>query len=130
VLLPAPFGPLAAFPRQKWNATAAPTGKYPSAHKRFSVFRTLYLRALPISLNTVLTFVPTVWTAVIMKTAISEAIKAYSIAVAPDSLARNFVADLYIETLLLLNIYPAARSIFLPPDTGQTYPPRLSSGLI
>jgi len=43
------------------------------------------LRELPTSVNTVLTFVPTVETAVMMATAISDAIRAYSIAVAPDS---------------------------------------------
>ena len=52
-----------------------------------------YLRVVPISLNTVLTLVPTVWTAVMMKTAISEAISAYSIAVTPDSSATNLFID-------------------------------------
>src|SRR5208282_2414144 len=55
-----------------------------------------YLRVLPISVNTVLTLVPTVWTAVIMKTAISDAISAYSIAVAPESLTAKFLMDLNI----------------------------------
>jgi hypothetical protein len=49
---------IVSVPRQ-CNA-AAPTGRYPSAHKRLSVSRAPYLRALPISVNTVLTFVPTV----------------------------------------------------------------------
>jgi hypothetical protein len=59
----------------------------------------LYLRVLPISVNTVLTFAPTVWTAVMMKTAISEAMSAYSIAVTPDSSATNLFLDRTIRLL-------------------------------
>src|SRR5579863_7383285 len=62
-----------------------------------------YLRVVPISLNTVLTLVPTVWTAVIMKTAMSEAISAYSIAVTPDWSAAKAFIDLNIGLLLLRN---------------------------
>jgi hypothetical protein len=59
----------------------------------------LYLRVLPISVNTVLTFAPTVWTAVMMKTAISEAMSAYSIAVTPDLSATNLFMDRTIRLL-------------------------------
>ncbi len=51
---------------------------------------TLYLSVVPISLNTVLTLVPTAWTATMMNTAIRLAISAYSIAVTPDSSLRKF----------------------------------------
>jgi hypothetical protein len=60
-----------------------------------------YLGMLPISMNTVLTFVPTVWTAGIMKTAINDAISAYSIAVAPELLTAKFFHRLEHWSLLL-----------------------------
>src|SRR5579871_3704366 len=69
-----------------------------------------YLSVPPISVNTVLTFVPTVDTAVMMKTAMREAISAYSIAVAPDSLPTKFFKDLNIILLLVRN-HPAANSV-------------------
>jgi hypothetical protein len=59
-----------------------------------------HFRALPTSVNTVLTFVPTVWTAVMIKTAISDAMRAYSIAVAPESLSTKIFIDLNTELLL------------------------------
>jgi len=49
-----------------------------------------YFSVVPISLNTVLTLVPTAWTATMMNTAIRLAISAYSIAVTPDSSLRKF----------------------------------------
>jgi hypothetical protein len=49
-----------------------------------------YFSELPTSVNTVLTCVPTYWTATMMKTAIKLAISAYSIAVTPDSSPRKF----------------------------------------
>jgi hypothetical protein len=48
-----------------------------------------YFRLLDISVKVLLSLFPTVDTAVMMVSAISEAIKPYSIAVAPDSLLRN-----------------------------------------
>jgi len=48
-----------------------------------------HFNELPISVNTVLTCVPTYWTAVMMKTEMRLAINAYSIAVTPCSSFRN-----------------------------------------
>src|SRR5271157_4692299 len=50
-----------------------------------------YFSELPTSVNTVLTFVPTVWTAVMIATAMRLAIRAYSIAVAPSSFRMNLL---------------------------------------
>jgi hypothetical protein len=55
-----------------------------------------YLRVPATSLNTVLTCVPTDWTATMMNTAIRLAISAYSIAVTPDSSLTNFSIALNI----------------------------------
>ena len=44
---------------------------------------------LPTSVNTLLTFVPTSWTATMMNTAIKLAINAYSIAVTPEFIAKK-----------------------------------------
>src|ERR1700761_2830798 len=74
--------------------------------------RSLYLRLLPTSLNTVITLAPTDWTAVMMETAMSEAISAYSIAVTPDSSAANFFMDL--NTFLLLLRDPIRRETRFP----------------
>ena len=49
-----------------------------------------YFSELPTSVNTVLTCVPTYWTATMMQTAIKLAISAYSIAVTPDLSPRKF----------------------------------------
>src|SRR5579872_2129253 len=51
-------------------------------------------RLLATSLNVVCSLVPTTVMAVMIVTAISEAIRPYSIAVAPDSLARKLLRDL------------------------------------
>src|SRR5579863_3078005 len=81
---------------RRLEADAAHRQCEPRRRMRPARFGSFYLRALPTSENTVLTCVPTVWTATIMKTAISEAISAYSIAVAPDSSAAKFLMDLNI----------------------------------
>src|SRR5260370_20525540 len=60
-----------------------------------------YFSALPTSPNTVLTWVPTKPTAVMMTTAMRLAINAYSIAVAPVSSRRNIRTDFI---LILLSI--------------------------
>ena len=65
-----------------------------------------YLSALPTSANSLDSFVPRADRAPMRKTAISEAISAYSIAVAPDSLATKDLRDLII-TLLLLQKLPS-----------------------
>jgi hypothetical protein len=52
--------------------------------------RVAHFSVLPTSVNTVLKFVPTNLTALMMKTAIRLAISAYSIAVTPDSSLRKF----------------------------------------
>src|SRR6516165_3000349 len=56
-----------------------------------------YFSVVPISLNTVLTCVPTFCTATMIKTAIKDAIRAYSIAVTPDSSLTKFLIDLNIS---------------------------------
>ena len=81
-----------------------------------------YLSVSPISVNTVLTFVPTVDTAVMMKTAMREAISAYSIAVAPDSLAAKFFDGLEHYLLLLRKTIQRQTRFSMPPDTGRKYP--------
>ncbi len=53
-----------------------------------------YLRALETSVNSLLMLVPRTAKEPMMKTAINEAISAYSIAVAPDSSAANVLSDL------------------------------------
>ena len=55
-----------------------------------------YFNELPTSVNTVLTFVPTDWTATMIKTAIKDAIRAYSIAVTPESSLTEFFIDFNI----------------------------------
>jgi hypothetical protein len=57
----------------------------------------LYLSEVATELNVVVKLVPTVVTAVTMTTAISEAIKAYSIAVAPPSFAKKRAIDFIDE---------------------------------
>jgi hypothetical protein len=86
-------------------------------------------RALLIFENVVLSFVPTVPTAVMIKTAMSAAISAYSIAVTPASSWANFFIDLNIALLPLQTLnqrptrFPAAR-------LSPKYPYPLSFGLI
>ena len=88
-----------------------------------------HFRAAPTSVNTVLTFVPTVCTAVMIKTAMSEAISAYSIAVAPESSWAKFFIDLNAWVAPVPNCYqrptrfPGAR-------LNPTYPYPLSFKLI
>src|SRR5260370_14717850 len=60
-----------------------------------------YFSALPTSPNTVVTWVPTKATAVMMTTAMRLAINAYSIAVAPVSSRRNIRTDFI---LILLSV--------------------------
>ena len=64
------------------------------------------MRVVPISLNTVLTCVPTSWTAPMIATAIRLAISAYSIAVTPDSSLRK----LRPKHGILLTLYGSLRS--------------------
>jgi hypothetical protein len=82
-----------------------------------------HFRALPTSVNTVLTFVPTVWTAVMIKTAISDAMRAYSIAVAPESLSTKIFIDLNTE-LLLFQTPTSGQLGFLLPASPQRIHPR------
>jgi uncharacterized membrane protein len=55
-----------------------------------------HFKVLPTSVKTVLTWVPTNWTATMIKTAISDAIRAYSIAVTPELSATKFFIDFNI----------------------------------
>ena len=57
-----------------------------------------YLSVLPTSVNTVLTFVPTNWTETMINTAINDAIKAYSIAVTPDSLLTKLFTNINVSS--------------------------------
>jgi hypothetical protein len=79
----------------------------------------LYLSVLPTSLNTVLTLPPTVWTAVIMNTAMSEAISAYSIAVTPASSAAKVFMDLNMSLLLLRNSVLGGKSVVRAANTAR-----------
>ena len=88
----------------------APTG-LPAGARNAIYGEAPYLSVLPISVNTVLTLVPTVCTAVIMKTAIREAISAYSIAVAPDTVGGEVPDRLEHYLLLKRKPYPAANSV-------------------
>ena len=58
-----------------------------------SAFFADYLRVLLISLNSTAIFVPRADSEAIRKTAMSAAISPYSIAVAPESSARNDIKD-------------------------------------
>jgi hypothetical protein len=73
-------------------------------------------------------FVPTVCTAVMIKTAMSEAISAYSIAVAPDSSWAKFFIDLNTGLLLLQTLIGG--QLVLPARLEPTYPYQLSLKLI
>ena len=85
------------------------------------------MSVLPISVNTVLTLVPTVDTAVMMKTAMREAIRAYSIAVAPELVDGKVLHGLEHDLLLVRKPIQRQTLFFLPPDTGRKYPWALST---
>ena len=80
-----------------------------------------HFRALPTSVNTVLTFVPTVCTAVMIKTAMSEAISAYSIAVAPESSWAKFFIDLNTGLLLFQTPVSGQLGFLLPASTQRIH---------
>ena len=85
------------------------------------------MSVLPISVNTVLTLVPTVDTAVMMKTAMREAISAYSIAVAPELVGGEVLDGLEHYLLLLRKTIQRQTRFSMPPDTRQKYPSPLST---
>src|ERR1700691_2552281 len=89
-----------------------------------------YLRTPLISLNSLLRRVPRLVKTVTSATAINEAISAYSIAVAPDSLLTNALRDLIIFLLLLQKWSSIRPCIVRRPEWGQITGPPVSPKLI
>ena len=71
--------------------------------------RAAYLSALEISENSDDSLVPRLVRIPTRATAINEAMRAYSMAVAPDSLPTNALRDLIITGLLLRNFLPTTK---------------------